>query len=300
MRNASFGRLLSKRHGIVNVPTFVTSVSRGAAITFNRLRLDCAGRTFDNIPAEDAYVFHVNFLKQQSFSAFRKARTAERYILGEGDCTMLDYSEASTVTMHSPMDTVRLYVPRVTIQDFVREEYGSSEVHLDARQQVIRDPILYHLGACLSALLEHPEENNFLLFDHIALSLQNHLYQTYSATPTSSRKARGGLAPWQESRAKEAMDANLDKEINIARLAYECGLSTSQFARAFRQSTGCPPHRWLLEQRIKRAQNLLLTSDRTLTEIARACGFYDQPHLTRAFGQVVGTSPGLWRRARRI
>jgi AraC family transcriptional regulator len=299
MRNASFGKLLSKRYEILNVPTFVTSVSRGAAITFNRLRLDCAGRTFHNIPAEDAYVFHVNFLKQESFSAFRKARAAERYILGEGDSTMLDYSETSTVTMHSPMDTVRLYVPRVTIRDFVREEYGSGEVHLKPPEQVIRDPILYHLGACISALLEHPEENNFLLVDHIALSLQNHLYQTYSATPGSSRRARGGLAPWQESRAKEAMDANLDKEINIARLAYECGLSTSQFARAFKQSTGCPPHRWLLEQRIKRAQNLLLTSDRTLTEIARACGFYDQPHLTRAFGQIVGTSPGLWRRARR-
>jgi AraC family transcriptional regulator len=299
MRNASLRKLLSKRYGILNVPTFVTSVSRGAAITFTRLRLDCAGRTFDNIPAEDAYVFHVNFLKQESFSAFRNARTAERYILGEGDSTMLDYSETSTVTMHSPMDTVRLYVPRVTIQDFVREEYGSSEVHLKPRQQVMRDPILYHLGACLSALLEHPEENNSLLVDHIALSLQNHLYQTYSDTPASSRRERGGLAPWQESRAKEAMDANLDKEINIARLANECGLSTSQFARAFRQSTGCPPHRWLLEQRIKRAQNLLLTSDRTLTEIARVCGFYDQPHLTRAFSQIVGTSPGLWRRARR-
>jgi AraC family transcriptional regulator len=172
-------------------------------------------------------------------------------------------------------------------------------VRLKSPQLAIRDPTLYHLGACLSALLEHPEENNSLLVDHIALSLQNHLYQTYSVAPASSRRPRGGLAPWQESRAKESMDANLDKEINIARLAYECGLSTSQFARAFKQSTGCPPHRWLLEQRIKRAQNLLLTSDRTLTEIARVCGFYDQPHLTRAFGQTVGTSPGLWRRARR-
>jgi AraC family transcriptional regulator len=299
MRNTSNGKLLSKRYGILNVPTFVTSVSRGAAITFNRLRLDCAGRTFDGIPAEDAYAFHVNFLKQQSFSAFRKARAPERYFLGEGESTMLDCSEASTVTMYSPLDTVRLYVPRLTLQDFVREEFGSSEVHLKSPRQVMRDPILYHLGACLCALLEHPEENNSLLVDYIALSLQNHLYQTYSATPASSRRARGGLAPWQESRAKEAMDANLDKEINIARLASECGLSTSQFARAFRQSTGCPPHRWLLEQRIKRAQDLLLTSDRTLTEIARACGFYDQPHLTRAFGQTVGTSPGLWRRARR-
>jgi AraC family transcriptional regulator len=194
---------------------------------------------------------------------------------------------------------VRLYVPRVAMQDFVGEEFGSREVRLKSPQLAIRDPTLYHLGACLSALLEHPEENNSLLVDHIALSLQSHLYQTYSATPAWNAKARGGLAPWQESRAKEAMDANLNKEIDPAQLAYECGLSTSRFARAFRQSTGCPPHRWLLQRRIERAQDLLLNSDKTLVKIAKACGFSDQSHLTRAFGQIVGTSPGLWRRERR-
>jgi AraC family transcriptional regulator len=155
---------------------------------------------------------------------------------------MVDRREASTVTMYSPLDTATLYVPRLTLQDFVREHYGSSEVHLKPPQQVMRDPILYNIGACLRVLFEHPEENNSLLVDHIALSLQSHLYQTYSATPASSPRARGGLAPWQESRAKEAMDADLDKEITVARLAYDCGLSASQFGRAFRQSTGCTPH----------------------------------------------------------
>jgi AraC family transcriptional regulator len=299
VRNTGYGKLLSKRFGILNPPNFVTSVSRGAAITFTRLRLDCAGRTFDRIPAEDAYSIHVNFLKQESFSASRKARTVERYLLGEGDSTMLDYSETSTATLYSALEAVRVYVPRLTLQDFAREEYGSGEVRLKPPQQVLRDTILYNLGACLKALLEHPEENNSLLVDHIALSLQSHLYQTYSATPASSRGARGGLAPWQESRAKEVMGTNLDKEINMAQLAHECGLSTSRFARAFRQSTGYPPHRWLLQRRIERAQDLLLTSNKDLAEIARVCGFYDQSHLTRTFGQTVGTSPGLWRRARR-
>jgi AraC-like DNA-binding protein len=223
----------------------------------------------------------------------------ERYFLGEDDSTMLDYSETSTTTLHSPLDTVRLYVPRAAIQDFVGEEFGSREVRLRPPQQVMRDPILYHLGACLSALFEHPEENNSLLVDHIALSLQAHLYQAYSAAPAWNSKVRGGLAPWQERRAKEIMDANLDKEITIAQLAHECSLSTSQFARAFRQSTGYPPHRWLLQRRIERAQDLLLTSDKTLAEIASCCGFFDPSHLTRAFSQTVGSSPGLWRRSRR-
>jgi AraC family transcriptional regulator len=299
VQNSGHGRRLSKRFGMMNPPRFVTSVSRGAAITFSRIRLNWAGRVLDDVPAEDAYAFHVNFLRQASYSISKKARTAQRYFLGEGDSTMLDYSETSTATLHSPLDTVRLYVPRLTLQDFVREDYRSSEVHLKPPQQVMCDPILFHLGACLSALLERPEENNSLLVDYIALSLQNHLYQTYSATPASSRGARGGLAPWQESRAKEAMGTNLDKEMNIAQLAHECGLSTSRFTRAFRQSTGYPPHRWLLQRRIERAQDLLLTSNMNLAEIARVCGFYDQSHLTRAFGQTVGTSPGFWRRARR-
>src|ERR1700686_3323554 len=253
MRNSRYVERLNQQAGILNPPTFVTNVSRGARITLPRLGLDCAGRSIDGIPAEDAYAFHVNFLKDP-FSALRKTRAPERYFLREGDSTMLDCSEASTVTMYSALDTVRLYMPRLTLQDFVREEYGSGEVHLRPPQQVMRDPILYHLGSCLSALLEHPEENNSLLVDHIALSLQSHLYQTYSATPTWNPKARGGLAPWQESRAKEAMDANLDKEITIAQLAHGCGLPRSQSPRAFRQSTGYPPHRWLLQQRIKRAQ----------------------------------------------
>jgi AraC-like DNA-binding protein len=223
----------------------------------------------------------------------------ERYFLGEGDTMMVDRREDATITMHSPLDIVTLYVPRLSLQDFVREHYGYNEVHLKAHQQVTRDPILSNIGACLRVLFERPDEDNSLLVDHIALSVQSHLYQAYSATPPPSPRGRGGLAPWQESRAKEAMEANLDQEITIARLAHDCRLSASQFARAFRQSTGSTPHRWLLQRRVERAQDLLLTSDKTLAEIASSCGFFDSSHLTRAFGQTVGTSPGLWRRTRR-
>jgi AraC family transcriptional regulator len=298
MRNSRYAERFSKQTGILTAPTFVTAVTRGAAIVFTRVRFDRVGTTFDGIPAEDAYAIHVNFLKQEPFSISRKARVAERYLLGEGDSAMVDCSEVSTVTVNSPMDTVRLYVPRAAIQDYVREHYGSDKVLLKRPQQVMRDPTLHHLGACLSALLERPEENNSLLIDHIALSLQSYLYQTCSATAPWSKRAPAGLAPWQESRAKQAMDSNLDKKITLAQLADDCGLSTSQFARAFKQSTGCPPHRWLLQRRIQRAQDLLLTSDKTFAEIARSCGFSGHSHLTRVFGQTVGTSPGLWRRAK--
>jgi AraC-like DNA-binding protein len=95
------------------------------------------------------------------------------------------------------------------------------------------------------------------------------------------------------------MYAGLAKDISVAQLAREVGLSSSYFARAFRKATGRPPHRWLLEQRIEATQSLLLNSQMSLEEIAKACGFSDQSHLTRAFTRMIGTSPGAWRRARR-
>lgn len=112
-------------------------------------------------------------------------------------------------------------------------------------------------------------------------------------------RSRGGLAPWQERRAKALMVADLARTVKLPDLATACGLSISQFSLAFRQSVGCPPHRWLLMQRVERAMHLMATSDKSLSEIAVEVGFADQSHLTRVFSRRVETSPGAWRRCQK-
>jgi AraC family transcriptional regulator len=109
-------------------------------------------------------------------------------------------------------------------------------------------------------------------------------------------KKRGGLAPWQVRRAAEIIKENLDANICLCDLARECGLSVSHFTRTFRNSFGKSPYRWLLERRIDRAKALLMASDLPIADIAIRSGFSDQTAFTRAFGRVVGNSPGRWRR----
>ena len=109
---------------------------------------------------------------------------------------------------------------------------------------------------------------------------------------------RGGLAPWQERRAKELMSTHLGRPIPLAFVASECRLSISHFARSFKQCTGKPPHRWLLENRVERAKELLTDAGLPLAEIALECGFSDQSHFTRVFSRIAGTSPGTWQRLR--
>lgn len=106
----------------------------------------------------------------------------------------------------------------------------------------------------------------------------------------------GGLAPWQMRRAEQLMNENLGVQVPLSRLAEQCGLSVRHFARAFRESTGVPPHRWRTNRRVERAKELLLSSGLSLSEVALACGFGNQSHFTRVFSATVCMSPGLWRR----
>jgi AraC-like DNA-binding protein len=108
--------------------------------------------------------------------------------------------------------------------------------------------------------------------------------------------SRGGLAPWQVKRVCERLAAELDGRLPIAQLAGEFGLSVSHFSRAFRVSTGMPPHQWLLRQRVNAAKQLMTARNLTLAEIAISAGFTNQSHFTRVFSSIAGISPGAWRR----
>ena len=123
------------------------------------------------------------------------------------------------------------------------------------------------------------------------------LPKTDAGLPPLGVKERGGLAPWQVRRVAEMIRENLDGNIHLCDLARECGLSVSHFTRTFRKSFGMSPCRWLLERRIDRSKVLLVTSDLPIADIAIRSGFSDQTAFTRAFGRIVGDSPGRWRRA---
>jgi AraC-like DNA-binding protein len=107
----------------------------------------------------------------------------------------------------------------------------------------------------------------------------------------------GQLAPWQVRRAAEMIRENLGGNIHLCDLARECRLSVSHFARAFRKSFGMSACRFLLERRIDHSKALLVTTDLPISDIAIRCGYSDQTAFTRAFGRIVGDSPGRWRRA---
>lgn len=108
--------------------------------------------------------------------------------------------------------------------------------------------------------------------------------------------AKGGLAGWQVRRAIELIERDLARAPSLRQLADEMGLSPSHFCTAFRQSTGLPPHKYLLRSRVARAKRLMIDRTRSLTEVALNSGFASSSQFAITFRRSEGMTPTAYRR----
>jgi transcriptional regulator GlxA family with amidase domain len=93
------------------------------------------------------------------------------------------------------------------------------------------------------------------------------------------------------------MEEHLDQEVTVEQLAARAHMAPRTFARRFQQETGTTPYRWILRQRVLRAQELLEGTDETMDAIAWRTGFGTAAALRHQFVRALGTTPHAYRRA---
>lgn len=91
------------------------------------------------------------------------------------------------------------------------------------------------------------------------------------------------------------IEEHLDQSLNNAQLAEIGQTSESRFIRRFREATGRTPGRYVQDRRLRRASELLVSTDRAIEEIAQVCGFANRYHFTRVFSQRMGCPPARYR-----
>ncbi|GLW90593.1 AraC family transcriptional regulator [Actinokineospora globicatena] len=92
--------------------------------------------------------------------------------------------------------------------------------------------------------------------------------------------------------------AHLDEPLTVDGLARRAGMSTRTFFRRAQAATGLTPLKWLLNQRVARAQSLLETTDLPIERISAACGFGTANTLRRHFTALLGVTPTDYRTSR--
>ncbi len=299
MVTGAYGQRLGRSVGADDPPTTTVQVLQKATFAATRIRWEDRGDgVAAQIPREDAHLVCLQRRDIPTNPYWVDGRAVPMNPVKGGQFTLLDLNLGHASFLRDPIDCVAVYLPRQTL-DGIADEHGLPRFGLISTPLGVPldDACVRSLGECLLPALERPEQANSLFVEYVALALLSHLAGTYGDAPIRIQPKRGGLAAWQERRAKEILTAHLDGNVALDRLASECGLSRSHFARAFRMTTGMPPHKWLLQRRIEVAQGLLRSTTLSLGEIASRCGFADQSHFTRVFARMMQATPSEWRRS---
>jgi AraC family transcriptional regulator len=247
-------------------------------------------------PRADAFNISVQLRALEKVKWWRGGKLVSCGGQPQASLSIADLTQSWQVHYLSPFDTVHFHIPFCRLSRF-SEEAGRPLFRGLACDDAQHDPVMFGLAQALLPSLNNPQAANLLFIERINLAALAHLTQSYGGVFFPNDK-KGTLAPWQERRVKAFLEANFSQPIGIADLADICELSRSYFIKAFKESFGQTPYRWLSEYRVSRARDMLL-GEHSIAEIAIDCGFADQSHMTRIFTEFMGLAPGQFRRQNR-
>ena len=207
--------------------------------------------------------------------------------------------EASTHWKHSGRpEILQVYLRQSLYEAAVNEMYGceASGAVVVPRFAIV-DPFLEQMAIATATALRERREDG-LYIDSLAQMIAVHLAATHSSRSSRSAmpQTAASLPSWKMRRLMEFIEANLDSDLSLERMAAEVDISALYLPRAFKSALGQSPHQYVLSRRIERAKDLLRSTGDPVVEIALACGFSSQSHLSNWFVRVVGVSPALYRK----
>jgi AraC family transcriptional regulator len=294
----SYVRGLAQRLHLEAAPVIVTRALSTAemAVTDTRCMLPVKEMS-GSLPREDAFFVTLSLHGFPGREYWEDGRLVSVCDIRAGQTCIHDLKRDPVARLDKPHHVMFFYLPRSAL-DAIADDANAPRIgDLNYEPVGMDDPTVAGFGDVMMPALHHPDQANQLFIDHVFLGFGIHVAQTYGGMRALPQQIRGGLAPWQERRAKEILSASIDGRVMLKDVARECGLSASHFSRAFHRTIGTAPHHWLLKRRVTVAKEKLRDRRLTLSEVALACGFSDQSHLTRIFTRFVGVSPGAWRRA---
>jgi AraC-like DNA-binding protein len=110
---------------------------------------------------------------------------------------------------------------------------------------------------------------------------------------TRAPMPRAGKEPHTVGLIKEYLEARYRVGAKLAELVNLTHLDRAYLIRTFRNVVGMPPHRYLIQIRVREAKRLI-SKGRALVDVAAEAGFADQSHLNRHFKSLTGLTPGQY------
>jgi AraC family transcriptional regulator len=182
-----------------------------------------------------------------------------------------------------------LAIPQAIAEDYAQD----AGVRLDLRrEEAFREPRLMQQIVQLWHELADEEPGNTLYADHVMRSVLHTLTRRAGEDLRRARRRRREQLPNHTiRRLRDYVEHRLSDDLDVMALAGVAELSPAHFARAFAETLGVTPFRYVMMRRLERARELLERTHRSTLDIALDVGFKTPSHFTSRFRQEFGLTP---------
>jgi AraC family transcriptional regulator len=168
------------------------------------------------IPAEETYVFSYLMREFIDGDLWVDGRQARWEPVRPGQIHFYNLEGGIRANIREPLDFVYIYLKRFALIEFAEEHDLQLATGCNLKSgKMVADPTIARVARALLPALQRPTQANQLFIDYSAFTLQAHFVRQYAGIRRPESFFRGGLAPWQENRVKDLMDARLDGGIGV-------------------------------------------------------------------------------------
>jgi AraC family transcriptional regulator len=190
-----------------------------------------------------------------------------------------------------------IFLPDKLLEDSALADYGIDPDRTRlAYAGGFADSTLAQIGTALHGLVGRDTQPIDRMFaDGLRIALAAHLIGNYTVDRWRPSAPVPSLDAKRLQRVLAFIEARLADDISLDDLAGEACLSPFHFSRLFRQATGLPPHRYVIERRIHAAQKMLSSKRSSMAAVALDTGFGSQASFARTFRKITGVTPRQYR-----
>lgn len=157
------------------------------------------------------------------------------------------------------------------------------------------DFVITGIGIGIKQQLERDPDRGDFYLEHLKNTLFAHLLKNYCTVEYFFKNYDNGLSRYKLKQVTEYINNNLERKIQLKDLAQLVDISQYYFCHLFHNSIGVSPYKYVIQQRVAKAKNLLKNSKLSLADIAYKCGFSSQSQMTQHFHKLVGITPKVYR-----
>jgi AraC family transcriptional regulator len=198
------------------------------------------------------------------------------------------------LTWRAPTHRIAVAIHPRLLVSALDETAHESDIELTQHWNLMDAQIMAMLLAMTTDLKEGSPAGR-LYGESLCNALAVYLLNRYAVRGYAPVAYRGGLPGYRLRRVLDYIGDNLAEDLSLGQLAAVAGMSPHYFTELFKNSTGQPPHQYVLLQRIERAKDNITRMNLSITEAGIGAGFPNPSHFARMFRKFVGTSPSRFR-----